>query len=46
VSARHDAAAVAARIDAVGCLTQPVDLETFSALVKTLIPAETGTGDA
>ena len=46
VSARHDAAAVAARIDAVGCLTKPVDLETFSALVKTLIPAETGTGDA
>ena len=45
VSARHDAATVAARIDAVGCLTKPVDLETFSALIQTLIPDESGTND-
>jgi DNA-binding response OmpR family regulator len=38
VSARHDAEAVAERMHAAGCLTKPVNLETFSALVKTLLP--------
>lgn len=42
VSARHDAALVAKRMDAVGCLTKPVDLETFSALVKTFAPLGSG----
>ena len=37
VSARHDAQAVAERINAAGCLTKPVELETFGALVKTLV---------
>lgn len=41
VSARHDAMAVAERMKAAGCLTKPVDLETFSALVKTLVPLGT-----
>ena len=38
VSARHDAEAVAERMHAAGCLTKPVNLEMFSALVKTLLP--------
>ena len=38
VSARHDAEAAAARMNAVACLTKPVDLESFSALVKTFLP--------
>ena len=41
VSARHDAVLVAERMKAVGCLTKPVDLETFSALVRTLVPSGT-----
>ena len=41
VSARHDAALVAERMKAVGCMTKPVDLEAFSALVKTLVPVGT-----
>ena len=36
VSARHDAEAIAERMHAVGCLTKPVDLGTFSELVKRL----------
>jgi DNA-binding response OmpR family regulator len=40
VSARHDAAAIAQRMNAAGCLMKPVDLEMFSATVKTLLPAE------
>ena len=42
VSARHDAQAVAARINAAGCLIKPLDLEVFGALVKTLLPFGTG----
>jgi DNA-binding response OmpR family regulator len=38
VSARYDAEAVAARMNAVGCLTKPVSLETFMALVKAVLP--------
>jgi DNA-binding response OmpR family regulator len=38
VSARHDAEAVAERMNAVACLTKPLNLETFSSLVKTLLP--------
>src|SRR5262245_55859659 len=41
VSARHDAAVVAQRMKAVGCMTKPVDLEAFSALVKALVPIAT-----
>jgi FixJ family two-component response regulator len=41
VSARHDAALVAERMKAVGCMTKPVDLEAFSALVKAFAPVET-----
>jgi DNA-binding response OmpR family regulator len=39
VSARHDAPAIAERIRAVGCLTKPVDLEMFGAVVKRLLPS-------
>jgi DNA-binding response OmpR family regulator len=41
VSARDDAALVAERMKAVGCMTKPVDLEAFSALVKAFAPVET-----
>ena len=41
VSARHDARAVAERIGAVGWLTKPLDLETFSALVRSVVPSGT-----
>ncbi len=41
VSARHDASVVAERMSAVGCLIKPVDVEAFSALVKTFVPLET-----
>jgi DNA-binding response OmpR family regulator len=40
VSARHDAKKVAERIGAVGCLIKPVDVDAFSALVKTLVPLQ------
>jgi DNA-binding response OmpR family regulator len=43
VSARHDAEIVAARMNAVGCLTKPVDLETFSTVVRAVMSIETGT---
>ncbi len=42
VSARHDAPTIAERIRAVGCMTKPVDLEMFGALVKALVPSEAG----
>jgi DNA-binding response OmpR family regulator len=34
VSARHDAEAVATRLNAAGCLTKPLSLEAFVALVN------------
>ena len=37
VSARHDAETVAGRMNAVGCLTKPVDLEAFNTLVRALL---------
>ena len=37
VSARHDVQAVAQRMSAAGCLPKPVDLEMFSATVKSLL---------
>jgi DNA-binding response OmpR family regulator len=43
VSARHDAELVAERMNAVGCLTKPVDLETFSTVVRALSSMGTGT---
>ena len=39
VSARHDAEAVAQRMKAAGCLLKPVDLEMFSATVRSFLPA-------
>ena len=42
VSARHDAEIVAERMNAVGCLTKPVDLETFSTVVRAVMSIETG----
>jgi DNA-binding response OmpR family regulator len=44
VSARHDARQVAERMNAAAYLMKPVDLETFSSLVKTLIPCGAGSG--
>jgi DNA-binding response OmpR family regulator len=41
VSARHDAEAVAERMHAVGCLAKPVNLDTFSALVKRFVGLRT-----
>ena len=41
VSARHDAAAVAQRMNAAGCLLKPVDLEVFSARVRSLLQGST-----
>ena len=38
VSARHDVEAVAQRMNAAGCLAKPVDLEMFSATVKSILP--------
>ena len=43
VSARHDAEIVAERMHAVGCLTKPVDLETFSTVARAVMSIETGT---
>lgn len=37
VSARHDAEAVARRLRAVGCLTKPLSLEVFIALVNEIL---------
>jgi DNA-binding response OmpR family regulator len=37
VSARHDAQDVAARMNAAGCLTKPLSLEAFVALVNTTL---------
>ena len=42
VSARHDAEIVAERMNAVGCLTKPVDLETFSTVVRAVMSIESG----
>jgi two-component system sensor histidine kinase ChiS len=44
VSARYDAPAIAERIRAIGCMTKPVDLETFAALVKAVL-SSAGTAD-
>ena len=40
VSARHDAAKVAERLGAVACLVKPIDVDAFSALVKTIVPLQ------
>lgn len=38
VSARHDAEEVAARMDAVGCLSKPLSLEAFIGMVNAILP--------
>ncbi len=38
VSARHDAEEVAARMNAVGCLSKPLSLEAFIGVVNAILP--------